>query len=217
MCVVRTKGELALRSDDPAGAARLAEEALRDRLGDTAGRGADVEPRGDRQLRDGRSRGGGERALDHCLAAEEAAGLDDVPREHPWQLRRDVAAARRPGRCGSAPTGGARTRLGRPGRRTPSRSRSWSPRGSHSRTERPPTRSDAVRCRRDPRPRGLFAVRRRRAAAAGVPRRPPARCSATADFERARAEGESTPVDQLADQTEAILRRRAAASSTTGG
>ena len=39
----------------------------------------------------------------------------------------------------------------------------------------------------------------------------------SSDFEKARAEGESTPVDQLADQTEEILRRRAAAPSTTGG
>ena len=38
-----------------------------------------------------------------------------------------------------------------------------------------------------------------------------------ADFEKARAKGESAPVDQLANQTEAILRRRAAAPSTTGG
>lgn len=38
-----------------------------------------------------------------------------------------------------------------------------------------------------------------------------------ADFEQARLDGESSPAEQLADQTEARLQRRAATSSTTGG
>jgi predicted ATPase/class 3 adenylate cyclase len=75
MCVARTQGELALRSDDPVAAAHLAEEALR---------AGSATPRGEARmwnlaaiahytLGDFQASA---RALDHCLAAEEAAGLD---------------------------------------------------------------------------------------------------------------------------------------------
>ena len=74
MCVVRTKGELALRSNDPASAARLAEDALHT---------GSATPRGEARLWNlaaiaYASMGdldAAARALDHCLAAEEAAGL----------------------------------------------------------------------------------------------------------------------------------------------
>ena len=58
MGVVRTRGELALRSNDPATAARLAEDALRIGRHDAPRRSASVEPGGDRPQHHGRHRGG---------------------------------------------------------------------------------------------------------------------------------------------------------------
>jgi tetratricopeptide (TPR) repeat protein len=75
MCVVRTLGELALRSHDAQTAARLAEDALR---------AGSATPRGEARvwnlLAIARNTmgdlAGASEALDHCLRAEEAAGLD---------------------------------------------------------------------------------------------------------------------------------------------
>ena len=215
MCVVRTKGELALRSNDPASAARLAEDALR---------AGSATPRGEARLWNLVAIAHGSmgdldaaaRALDHCLAAEEAAGLVTFLAnthgnfaEMLLQLGDLAGAARHQ----LAALDSARST----GQALPVAfslmvaARFALEEGAVADAVVIQSAADAILAREgyslyaaDEQQRLTFLDRAR-----GV--------LGASDFEKARAEGESAPVDQLADQTEAILRRRAAAPSTTGG
>ncbi len=215
MCVMRTKGEVALRSDDPAGAARLAEEALR--IGSATPRGEarmwNLAALANYAMGDSEAAAN---ALDHGLAAEEAAGLDAFLvnthgnyAEMLMQLGDTAGAARHQL---------AALELGRStGQAHPVAfsfmvaARFALDDGAAADGVRLQSAADEIIAREG---YSLYDVdEQQRAAFLEAARE----VLGAADYERARAEGAATPVDRLADQTEEILRRRAASSSTTGG
>ena len=215
MCVVRTKGELALRSNDPASAAHLAEEALH--IGSAT-------PRGEARLWNLAAIAYGSmgdldaaaRALDHCLAAEEAAGLETFLAnthgnfaEMLLQLGDPAGAARHQLAALDSARSTGQAHLVAFSFMVAARFAFED--GAVADAVGIQSAADAILAHEgfslyaaDEQQRLAFLDRAREVLG-------------SSDFEKARAEGESTPVDQLADQTEEILRRRAAAPSTTGG
>ena len=170
MCLVRTKGELALRSNDPAAAAQLAEDALR--TGSTTPRGAarvwNLAAIAHFTMGDLVATSA---ALDQCIRAEKAAGLETFLAnthgnyaEALLALGDSAGAAAAPAR---RPRHGAIVRAGDEHRVLPHGRRTLRPGGGcgTGRGENP------VGGRCDPCPRGLLAVRRRRGAACGAARR----------------------------------------------
>ncbi len=216
MCLVRTKGELALRSNDPETAARLAEDALR---------AGSATPRGEARvwnlLAIARNTMGdlpaASVALDHGLHAEEAAGLDTFLAATHGNYAEVLMA------LGDL-EGAARHQL-----EALERSRSMGDSTVVAYSQMVAARfalddgaaADAVRLQagadvalaregvslyegdEDQR----LALLERAREAIGDPA-----------YAQARIDGESSSPEQLADQTDAILRRRASLpSSTTGG
>ena len=212
MCLVRTKGELALRSHDPAAAVLLAEDALRS--GSTTPRGAarvwnlaaiahftvgDLEA--------------ATVALDNCLVAEEAAGLETFLANTHGNYAEALLALGDP--AGAAGHQLAALILARSLGQATSiafshmvAARFALEQGAPRDAVRIQSAADAILAREG---YSLYAGdEEQRLARLEVARE----AIGPVEFEQARAEGESTPADQLADQTEAILRRRAAAPST---
>jgi non-specific serine/threonine protein kinase len=215
MCVARTQGEVALRSGDAAGAARLAEEAL--------GRGS-ATPRGEARMWNlaalahyelGDLAAAAE-ALDHGLVVEQAAGLDTFLvnthgnyAEFLVQLGDDAGAARHQlaalelaRSTGQAHTVAFSSMVA---------ARFAVEDGAAVAGVRLQAAADVLIAREgytmyatDEQQRIAFLDAAREVLGA-------------AEFERACAEGASLPVDRLADETEAILRRRAGLPSTPGG
>ncbi len=215
MGVVRTKGELALRSDDPETALRLADAAL----------GAGVAtPRGEARLWNlaaiahnslGDSRAAVD-ALDHCLRAEEAAGLETFLANTHGNFAEVLLAL-------GDPAGAAKHQLA---------ALEWA-RSMGDSTLIAYSQMIAARFALDE-GSAVDAVRMQSAADVALASKGLLLYSGDAEqraalldagrevlgeaeFERARLEGESTSADRLADQTDAILRRRAASPSTPGG
>jgi predicted ATPase/class 3 adenylate cyclase/tetratricopeptide (TPR) repeat protein len=215
MCVVRTQGELALRSGDAVAAARLAEEALR--VGSATPRS---EARmwslaalahytmGDLET--------SARALDHCLRAEEAAGLETFlvnTHGNYAALLLQVGDT-----AGAARHQLAALDLARSTGQTDAvafafmvAARFAIDEGAAADAVRLQAAADGILAREgyslyaaDEQQRVSFLDTARELL--GVP-----------DFDRAWAEGFSSPVGQLADETEAILRRHGALPATTGG
>jgi non-specific serine/threonine protein kinase len=216
MGVVRTMGELALRSHDPEAAVRLAEEAL--------GAGP-ASPRGEARLWNLAAIAhnvmgdleAASVALDHCLLAEEAAGLETFLAATHGNYAEVLLAL-------DDPVGAAVHQLA-----TLEWARSMGDstlvaysqmiaarlaleEGSAADAVRIQSAADVILASQG---MSLYDVdaQQRLALLEGAR----ATLGDTA-FELARAEGESTPADQLADQTDTILRRRAVSpASTTGG
>ena len=215
MGVVRTMGELALRSDDPETAVRLAETAL------SAGQAT---PRGEARLWNlaaiAHNAMGDPRAasvaLDHCLRAEEAAGLETFLAATHGNYAEVLLAL-------DDPVGAAVHQLA-----ALERARSMGDstliaysqmiaarfaleEGSAVDAVRMQSAADVILSSEGI---SLYAVdAQQRLTLLEAARE----VLDTVEFERARIDGESSPADQLADQTEATLRRRAASPSTTGG
>ncbi len=215
MCVVRTRGEIALRSDDPESAARLAEEALR--IGSATPRG---EARVWNLVAIARNTLGdlaaASVALDHCLRAEEAAGLDTFLANTHGNYAEVLMALGDP--VGAAQHQLASLDLAR------SMGQATLIAYSHMIAARfalnDGAADDAVRLQSaadvilDHEGVSLYAGDAElRLALLGAARD----TLGVARFEQARNEGESTPAEALADQTETMLRRRAVSSSNTGG
>ena len=216
MGVVRTKGELALRSNDPEAAARLAEDAL------AAG---PATPRGEARLWNlaaiaHNAMGdltAASVALDHCLRAEEAAGLETFLATTHGNYAELLLALGDP--AGAAQHQLAALDLARSlGQATliayshMVAARFALDDGAAIDAVRIQSAADAILARE-----GVLLYpgdQEQRLALLDAARE----TLGDTAFERARTEGESTPADQLADQTDTILRRRAASpSSTTGG
>jgi predicted ATPase/class 3 adenylate cyclase/tetratricopeptide (TPR) repeat protein len=214
MCVMRTQGELALRSDDQAAAARLAEEALR--RGSATARGearmwnllalahyttGDLDAAAD--------------ALDHCLDAEAAAGLETFlvnthgnyadlllqRGDSAGAARHQLAALDLARSTGQAHTVAFSLMVA---------ARFASEEGDAADGVRLQAAADVIIAREgysmyaaDEQQRSDFLAAARQTLGAAA-------------FDRARADGESSPVDRLADEAETVLRRRAAASATAG-
>jgi len=212
MCLVRTKGELALRSNDPAAAARLAQDALRS--GSTTPRGAARVwnlaaiaqfTMGDLEAATA--------ALDHCLVAEKAAGLETFLASTHGNYAEALLALGDP--AGAAGHQLDALDLAR------SLGQATSIAFSHMVAARfaleEGAARDAVRIQSAA---DVILAREGYSLYAGDQEQRLALLDAArealgpVEFDLARAEGESTPGDQLADQTEAILRRRAAAPPT---
>ncbi len=215
MCVVRSMGELALRSGDPETAARLGEDALR--AGSSTSRG---EARVWNLVAIARNTSGdlaaASDALDHCLHAEEAAGLDTFLASTHGNYAEVLLAL-------DDPEGAARHQLA-----ALDLARSMGlaiiVAYSHMIAARfaleDGAADDAVKLQSAA---DVILIRE------GVSLYPgdeelrlslldAARDSlGEAGFEQSRAEGQTAPADRLADQTEAMLQRRAAASSNQGG
>ncbi len=215
MCVVRTQGELALRSNDPAEAVQLAEDALASGV---------ASPRGEARLWNlvAIARGsmgdldGACRALDRGLAAEEAAGLETfLANTHgnyaeALMALGDLAGAARHqlAALDSARSTGQATSIAFAHMVA---ARFAMEEGAAREAVVIQSAADAILLHEgyslydgdeELRVALLDAARESLGAAA---------------FEQARIEGPSIPADLLADQTEAILRRRAAAPANTGG
>jgi predicted ATPase/class 3 adenylate cyclase len=220
MCVVRTLGELALRSHDPETAARLAEDALS--AGSATPRG--VTARGEARVWNlvaiARNimgdLAGASMALDHCLRAEEAAGLDTFLATTHGNYAEVLLGL-------GDPEGAARHQLAAldlarsMGQATliayshMVAARFALEDGAVADAVRLQSAADSILAREgvslyagDEEQRLALLERARRELG-------------DAAFERARADGESSDPEQLADETEATLRRRAALASTTGG
>jgi predicted ATPase/class 3 adenylate cyclase/tetratricopeptide (TPR) repeat protein len=215
MCVVRTKGELALRSHDAQTAARLAEDALR---------AGSATPRGEARvwnlLAIARNTvgdlAGASEALDHCLRAEEAAGLDTfLATTHgnyaealmglgdPEGAARHQLAALELARSMGQATLIAYSHM--------VAARFALEDGHAADAVRLQSAADSILAREGV---SLYAGdEEQRVALLESARRDLGENA----FERARADGESSHPDELADETEATLRRRAVLPSTTGG
>ena len=215
MGVVRTRGELALRSDDPHTAARLAEEAL--------GAGSPT-PRGAARIWNllalacnaAGDLAGASDALDHCLRAEEAAGLDTFLAathgnyaEVLMTLDDWEGAARHQLACLELARSMGQATLIAYSHMVAARFALDD--GAVADAVRLQSAADVILAREgvslysgDAELRSALLESAKRALG-------------EADFEQARLDGESSPAEQLADQTEARLQRRAATSSTTGG
>ena len=215
MGVVRTKGELALRSDDPEAALRLAQAALG---------GGQATPRGEARLWNlaaiahntlGDPRAAAD-ALDQCVRAEEAAGLETFLANTHGNYAELLLTL-------GDPVGAATHQLA---------AFEWArsmvdstliaysqmiaarlalDEGSPADAVRMQSAADVILAEQGLSLYALDAQQRQSMLDAAH------EALGAADFERARLEGESTPADQLADQTDEILRRRAASPSTTGG
>ncbi len=215
MGVVRTKGELALRSDDPEAALRLALTAL--------GVG-EATPRGEARLWNlaaiahntlGDPRAAAD-ALDHCVRAEEAAGLETFLANTHGNYAELLLTL-------GDPVGAATHQLA---------AFEWArsmvdstliaysqmiaarlalDEGWPADAVRMQSAADVILAEQGLSLYALDAQQRQSMLDAALD------ALGAADFERARLEGESTPPDQLADQTDEILRRRAASPSTAGG
>jgi len=215
MCVVRTMGELALRSNDPETAARLAEDALR---------GGSATPRGEARVWNllaiaRNTMGdltGASVALDHCLQAEEAAGLDTfqasthgnfaevlMALDEPEKAARHQLAALELARSMGQATLVAYSHM--------VAARFALDDGAVADAVRLQSAADSILARAGV---SLYAGdEEQRVALLEAARQ----VLGDAGFEQARSDGLSSPAEQLADQTEAMLRRRAVAPSTTGG
>lgn len=215
MCVVRTRGEILLRSGDPEAAASLAEAALH--LGSATPRG---EARVWNLVALARNAQGdlsaASVALDHCLLAEEAAGLDTFLANTHGNYAEVLIAL-------GDPEGAAMHQLA-----SLDFARSMGQATliaySHMIAARfaleDDAADDAVRLQSAA---DVILAREGVSLYAGDQELRLALLESARDalgvagFEQARSEGESTPVEELADQTEAMLLRRAVSSSRTGG
>ena len=216
MGVVRTKGELALRSDDPETAVRLAETAL------AAGTAT---PRGQARLWNLAAIAHNVlgdptaacAALDHCLRAEAEAGLETflanthgnyaevlLALDDPVGAAEHQLAALELARSMGAPTLIAYSQM--------VAARFALEDGSAAEAVRLQSAADVILAREGV---SLYTGdEEQRVALLDAARR----ILGDAGFEQARVAGESSPAELLADQTEALLRHRAAAStSATGG
>jgi predicted ATPase/class 3 adenylate cyclase len=215
MCVARTKGEVALRSNDPITAARLAEEALSD---------ASATPRGQARMWNLAALAryalgdlsGAAQALDHGLTAETEAGLETfLVNTHGNYAEMLLELGDTAGAAGHQLEA---LELGRSTGQPHTVAFSFMVAARFALEEG--AAADAVRLQSAA--DGIIARQGYSLYAADEQVRTALLAAArgalgAADFDQARAAGESIPVDQLADQTEAILRRRAAMSSTPGG
>jgi predicted ATPase/class 3 adenylate cyclase len=215
MCVVRTLGELALRSHDPETAARLAEDAL------NAG---SATPRGEARVWNlvaiARNimgdLAGASVALDHCLRAEEAAGLDTFLATTHGNYAEVLLGL-------GDPEGAARHQLAAldlarsMGQATliayshMVAARFALEDGHAADAVRLQSAADSILAREGV---SLYAGDEEQRVALLESAR---RDLGDDAFDRARADGESSHPDELADETEATLRRRAVLPSTTGG
>ena len=215
MGVVRTRGEIALRSHDPETAARLAEDAL--------GAGF-ATPRGEARVWNLLALAcnaigdlaGASRALDHCLRAEEAAGLDTflaathgnyaevlMALEQTEEAARHQLAALELARSIGQGTLIAYSHM--------VAARFALEDGEAAEAVRLQSAADSILARE-----GVLLYAgdaKQRVALLESARQE----LGEAAFERARIDGESSPAEQLADETEATLRNRAASPSNTGG
>ncbi len=214
MCVVRTQGEVALRSGDPAGAARLAEEAL---LGGSA------TPRGEARMWNlaalAHARLGdihaAAQALDHGLAAEEAAGLETFmaathgnSAEVLMELGDPEGAARH--QLAALELARSMGQVDLVAFSQMMAARFALEDGAAADAVRLQLAADVMLAREGV---SLYAGdEEQRLALLDTARR----VLGDAGFEQARMDGVSSPTEHVADQTEAILRDRAARSSTTG-
>jgi predicted ATPase len=212
MCLVRTKGELALRSNDPAAAAQLAEDALR--TGSTTPRGAarvwNLAALAHFTMGDLVATSA---ALDQCIRAEKAAGLETFLANTHGNYAEALLAL-------GDPAGAAQHQLA-----ALDMARSFGQRTSIAFSHMVAARfaleegaaRDAVRIQSAA---DVILAHEGYSLYAGDEEQRVALLAAArealgpVEFDQARADGESTPADQLADQTEAILRHRAAAPST---
>jgi tetratricopeptide (TPR) repeat protein len=216
MGVVRTKGELALRSDDPETAVRLAETALHT---------GTATPRGEARLWNlaaiAHNALGDPRAasfaLDHCLRAEEAAGLETFLANTHGNYAEVLLALDDP--AGAAAHQLAALEQARSMGDATLVAFSQMIAARFALEEGAPV--DAVRMQSAA---DVILAKQGMSLYAGDAQQRQALLDTArdvlgpAEFERARHEGESTPDDRLADQADTILRRRAAArSATTGG
>jgi predicted ATPase/class 3 adenylate cyclase/tetratricopeptide (TPR) repeat protein len=215
MGVVRTRGEVALRSHDPETAARIAEDAL--------GAGS-ATPRGEARVwnllalacNTMGDLAGASLALDHCLRAEEAAGLDTflaathgnyaevlMALEQPEEAARHQLASLELARSLGQPTLIAYSHM--------VAARFALEDGAAADAVRLQSAADAILAREGV---SLYAGdEEQRTALLESARRE----LGDDAFARARTDGESSPAERLADETEATLRRRAVSPSTTGG
>jgi predicted ATPase/class 3 adenylate cyclase len=215
MCVARTLGELALRSGDLAGASRLAHDALS--TGSATARGAarmwNLVALAHYSMGD---LDAAARALDECLAAEEAAGLETflaTTHGNYAELLLDLGD-----RAGAARHQLAALDLARSTGQQHQiafalmvAARLALEDGAAADGVRLQAAADVILAREGD---SLYAAdEEQRLAFLDAARDE----LGAAEFDRSRTEGMSAPVDQLADQADAILRRRAASSSTTGG
>ena len=215
MCVVRTLGELALRSDDPAGAAKIAEDALR--RGPVSTRGAarlwNLAAIANGTMGDLHAAA---HALDRCLDAEEAAGLETfLATTHgnyaevlmglgdpQGAARHQLAALELARAMGQADLIAYSHMVA---------ARFALDDGAAADAVRLQAAADAILVREgvslypgDEEQRAVLLESARRTLGDGA-------------FELARVDGASSSADHLADETEETLRRRAASHATTGG
>ena len=215
MCLVRTKGEVALRSDDPALAARLADEGL--------ARGAATK-RSEARLWNLAALAryalddldGAAEALDHGLAAEEAAGLETFlvnTHGNYAEMLLERGDAR-----GAAQHQLAALDLGRSIGQAHVVAYSFMVAARFAHEDGAPR--DAVRLQAAA---DVLIAREGHSLYGADQQAREALLDAAREqlgddeFERACLDGAATPVDRLAGQTEEILRRRAAPPEHPGG
>ena len=214
MCVVRTRGEIALRSNDPHGAARLAEEALQ---------AGSLTPRGEARMWnlaalahfDMNNLEAAAWALDHGLAAEEAAGLETFLvnthgnyAETLLQLGDTAGAARH--QLAALDLGRSTAQAHTVAFSIMVAARFALEEGAAADAVRLQSAADAILAEdgyalyaRDEEQRVALLESARQALGDD-------------GFEQARIDGASSPAELAADETETILRRRAAPPSTRG-